>query len=70
MEKECGAVDACQHPTVKYLATISTSYPLQAMNGIRKALSVGGPTFIHCLNPVQRVGTSTPRLPLSSANWQ
>jgi len=39
------------HPTVKYLATISTSYPLQAMNSIRKALSVGGPTFIHCLNP-------------------
>jgi pyruvate ferredoxin oxidoreductase beta subunit len=39
------------HPGVKYLATISTSYPLQAMNSIRKALSVGGPTFIHCLNP-------------------
>jgi len=39
------------HPTVRYLATISTSYPLQAMNSIRKALSVGGPTFIHCLNP-------------------
>jgi len=39
------------HPTVKYLATISTSYPLQAMNSIRRALSIGGPTFIHCLNP-------------------
>jgi len=24
---------------------------LQAMNCIRRALSVGGPTFIHCLNP-------------------
>ena len=39
------------HPTVKYVGTISTSYPLQAMNHMRKALSIGGPTFIHCLNP-------------------
>jgi len=39
------------HPTCKYVATISTSYPLQAMNAIRRALSIGGPTFIHCLNP-------------------
>jgi pyruvate ferredoxin oxidoreductase beta subunit len=39
------------HPTVKYVGTISTSYPLQAMNNVRKALSIGGPTFIHCLNP-------------------
>jgi pyruvate ferredoxin oxidoreductase beta subunit len=39
------------HPTVKYVSTISTSYPLQAMNSVRKALSIGGPTFIHCLNP-------------------
>jgi len=39
------------HPTCKYVGTISTSYPLQAMNNIRKALSIGGPTFIHCLNP-------------------
>jgi pyruvate ferredoxin oxidoreductase beta subunit len=35
----------------RYVGTISTSYPLQAMNNIRKALSIGGPTFIHCLNP-------------------
>ncbi len=39
------------HPTCKYVATISTSYALQAMNTIRRALTVGGPTFIHCLNP-------------------
>jgi hypothetical protein len=38
------------HPTVEYVGTISTAYPLQAMNNIRKALSIGGPTFIHCLN--------------------
>jgi pyruvate ferredoxin oxidoreductase beta subunit len=39
------------HPTVKYVSTISTSFALQAMNNIRKALTIGGPTFIHCLNP-------------------
>jgi pyruvate ferredoxin oxidoreductase beta subunit len=39
------------HPTMKYAATVSTSYPLQAMNCVRRALTVGGPTFIHCLNP-------------------
>jgi pyruvate/2-oxoacid:ferredoxin oxidoreductase beta subunit len=32
------------HPTVKYVGTISISYPLQAMNSVRKALSIGGPT--------------------------
>jgi len=39
------------HPTCKYVATVSTSYALQAMNAVRRALSIGGPTFIHCLNP-------------------
>jgi pyruvate ferredoxin oxidoreductase beta subunit len=39
------------HPTCKYVATVSTSYALQAMNCVRRALSIGGPTFIHCLNP-------------------
>jgi pyruvate ferredoxin oxidoreductase beta subunit len=33
------------HPTVKYVGTISISYPLQAMNSVRKALSIGGPTY-------------------------
>jgi len=39
------------HPTCKYIATVSTSYALQAMNAVRRALTIGGPTFIHCLNP-------------------
>jgi pyruvate ferredoxin oxidoreductase beta subunit len=39
------------HPTCKYVSTVSTSYALQAMNCIRRALTIGGPTFIHCLNP-------------------
>jgi len=39
------------HSTCKYVATVSTTYALQAMNCVRRALSIGGPTFIHCLNP-------------------
>lgn len=27
------------------------SYPLQAINNVRKAVSIGDPMFIHCLNP-------------------
>jgi pyruvate ferredoxin oxidoreductase beta subunit len=27
------------------------SYPVQAMNSIRRALAIGGPTFIHSLDP-------------------
>ena len=42
------------HPTVKYVATTCTSVPLQAMNIVRKALSIGGPTFVHCLNPCEK----------------
>ena len=51
LEEEHGWPDAAGHPTVKYVATMSTSYALQGMNNIRKALTIGGPTFIHCLNP-------------------
>jgi len=50
-KKNMAPLIAAGHPTCKYVATISTSYALQAMNCIRRALSIGGPTFIHCLNP-------------------
>jgi len=39
------------HPTCKYVGTVIPSYALQTMNCVRRALSIGGPTFIHCLNP-------------------
>src|SRR2546425_2794797 len=31
--------------------TLFRSYPVLAMNSVRKALSIGGPTFIHSLDP-------------------
>ncbi len=50
-KKNVAPLMAAGHPTCRYVATISTSYALQAMNVVRRALSVGGPTFVHCLNP-------------------
>ena len=56
------------HPTCKYVATVSTSYALQAMNSIRRALSIGGPTFIHCLNPCPKGWDFDPILSLELGN--
>jgi pyruvate ferredoxin oxidoreductase beta subunit len=50
-KKNVAPLMATGHPTCRYVATISTSYALQAMNVVRRALSIGGPTFVHCLNP-------------------
>ena len=39
------------HPDCRYVATATTGYPIDLMNKVRKALSIGGPTFIQTLNP-------------------
>jgi len=56
------------HPTVKYVATVSTSYALQAMNSVRRALTIGGPTFIHCLNPCPKGWDFDPAIALEIGN--
>ncbi|MDH3317266.1 MAG: thiamine pyrophosphate-dependent enzyme [Gammaproteobacteria bacterium] len=50
-KKNTAAMLAAGHPECKYVATICTSVPIEAMNKVRKALSIGGPTFIHSLDP-------------------
>src|SRR5437879_8773303 len=50
-KKNMAGMLAASHPTCKYIATVCMSYPLPAMNCVRKALSIGGPTFIHSLDP-------------------
>jgi pyruvate ferredoxin oxidoreductase beta subunit len=50
-KKNVAPLMAAGHPTCKYVATVVPSYALQTMNCVRRALSIGGPTFIHCLNP-------------------
>src|SRR5438309_614918 len=50
-KKNMAGMLAAGHPECKYVATVDMSYGLQAMNCVRKALSIGGPTFIHSLDP-------------------
>jgi pyruvate ferredoxin oxidoreductase beta subunit len=50
-KKNFAGMMAAGHPTCRYVATVDMSYGLHAMNTIRKALSIGGPTFIHSLDP-------------------
>lgn len=42
---------AAGHPECRYVATATTAYPVDLMNKVRRALSIGGPTFINTLNP-------------------
>ena len=50
-KKNMAGMLAAGHPTCRYVATMCMSYGLQGMNCVRKALSIGGPTFIHSLDP-------------------
>ena len=50
-KKNTAAMLAAGHPECKYVATICTSSPIEAMNKVRRALTIGGPTFIHSLDP-------------------
>jgi pyruvate ferredoxin oxidoreductase beta subunit len=50
-KKNMAGMIAAGHPTCRYVATVDMSYALLSMNTIRKALSIGGPTFIHSLDP-------------------
>ena len=51
LKKNMAGMMAAGHPECKYVATICPSFALDMMNKIRKALTIGGPTFIHCLTP-------------------
>jgi len=50
-KKNTAGMLAAGHPECKYVSTICMSYGLLGMNCIRKALAIGGPTFIHSLDP-------------------
>ncbi len=50
-KKNMAGMLAAGHPECKYIATVCMSYNIEAMNSVRKALSIGGPTFIHSLDP-------------------
>jgi pyruvate ferredoxin oxidoreductase beta subunit len=50
-KKNMAGMMAAGHPECRYVATICMSYGLHGMNSMRKALAIGGPTFIHSLDP-------------------
>lgn len=51
LKKNMAGMMAVGHPECKYVATVCPSFAVGMMNKIRKALVIGGPTFIHCLCP-------------------
>lgn len=50
-KKNVAGMLAAGHPECRYVATVCASYAVDMMNKVRKALSIGGPTFIHSLDP-------------------
>src|SRR6202022_157519 len=50
-KKNTAGMLAAGHTECRYVATVDGSYAVEMMNRIRKALSIGGPTFIHSLDP-------------------
>jgi len=51
-KKNVAPMLAVGHPTCKYVATSAASFPaLDFLNKVRKALAIGGPTFIHTFDP-------------------
>ncbi|MEE8265353.1 MAG: thiamine pyrophosphate-dependent enzyme [Acidiferrobacterales bacterium] len=50
-KKNTAAMLAAGHPDCKYVATVGAGNAVQTMNNVRKALAIGGPTFIHSLDP-------------------
>ena len=50
-KKNVAGMLAAGHPECKYVATVCASYAVDMMNRVRKALTIGGPTFVHSLDP-------------------
>jgi len=61
-KKNVAGMMAVGHPTCRYVATASPTYPpLDYMNKVRRALSTGGPTFIHVFDPCPKGWDYHPR---------
>ncbi len=51
-KKNLAPMLAVGHPTCRYVATACATYPpLDFLNKVRKALGIGGPTFLHTFDP-------------------
>src|SRR5499433_987565 len=52
-KKNVAGMLAAGHPECRYVATVCASYAVEMMNKVRRALTIGGPTFIHPLYEVE-----------------
>ncbi|MDE2230210.1 MAG: pyruvate synthase [Alphaproteobacteria bacterium] len=50
-KKNTAPMLAVGHPDCRYVATVVASNAVDTLNKVRRALSIGGPTFLHSLNP-------------------
>lgn len=50
-KKNTAPLIAAGHPDCRYVATVVTTNGVITMNKVRRALSIGGPTFVHSLCP-------------------
>jgi pyruvate ferredoxin oxidoreductase beta subunit len=50
-KKNTAPMLAAGHPDCKYVATVVATNAVDTLNKVRRALSIGGPTFVHSLNP-------------------
>jgi pyruvate ferredoxin oxidoreductase beta subunit len=61
-KKNVAGMLAVGHPTCKYVATACATFPpTDYLNKTRKALSIGGPTFIHTYDPCPKGWDYHPR---------
>jgi pyruvate ferredoxin oxidoreductase beta subunit len=61
-KKNIAPMLAVGHPNCKYVATaVATFPPMDYMNKVKKALAIGGPTFIHTLDPCPKGWDYHPR---------
>jgi len=61
-KKNMAGMMAVGHQTCKYVATACATFPpMDYMNKVRKALAVGGPTFIHAFDPCPKGWDYHPR---------
>ena len=60
-KKNVAGMIAAGHPECRYVATACASHSLDFMNKVRRALTIGGPTFIHALAPCPKGWDFDPR---------
>lgn len=61
-KKNVAGMLAVGHTTCRYVATACATFPaLDYMNKVRKALSIGGPTFLHTFDPCPKGWDYHPR---------